>query len=197
MNPYKILGVDPTAELPHIKRAFQLLAKELHPDRGGDEAKAKDINLAWAILRDDKLRDDYDKYGTSVSEDKLREKAEGLFKDLCKQVLASRSHDLLSDLANALRRLERQHAAGTSDALSRIAYNKLVLGITKRKAGANLLDVLILEEQAALEAHQEGLKETKAVIKMLHEMLESYSTVLDTVEQEALQQGRFKPLVLT
>lgn len=196
MNPYKILGVDKFAELPQIKRAFQFLAKELHPGRGGDEARAKDMNAAWAILRDEKLRDDYDKYGTSVSEDKLREKAEGLFKELCKRALSSRKIDLVANLSIALLRLQREHEAGTDDTLRRVEYNKKVLGRTKRRSGVNVFDALILEEQAALEAHQETLKEGKAVLVLLNEMIGSYSTVFDPVEQETLQLGCFKPLQL-
>ena len=51
-------------------------------------------------------------------------------------------------------------------------------------------------EQTALEAHQETLKEGKAVLTLLNDMISSYSTVFDPVEQEALQRGRFKPLAL-
>jgi len=36
---YKILGVDKTADFSAIKKAYFKLAREHHPDRGGDKDK--------------------------------------------------------------------------------------------------------------------------------------------------------------
>ena len=44
MDPYTTLGVDRNASDSEIKTAFKNLAKQYHPDRGGDEAKFKDVN---------------------------------------------------------------------------------------------------------------------------------------------------------
>lgn len=62
---YKILGVPKDADASTIKKAFRKLAREYHPDAGGDEAKFKEINEAYEVLSDDKKRALYDQYGTA------------------------------------------------------------------------------------------------------------------------------------
>lgn len=60
---YKILGTDKSASQDDIKRAFRKLAHEHHPDKGGEEAKFKEINEAYQILSDEKKRAQYDQFG--------------------------------------------------------------------------------------------------------------------------------------
>ncbi|MFP9193034.1 DnaJ domain-containing protein [Natrialbaceae archaeon A-CW1-1] len=47
-----VLGVDPTAEQATIKRAYRERVKDVHPDRGGDEADFKAVTAAYERLRD-------------------------------------------------------------------------------------------------------------------------------------------------
>ena len=49
-NYYDILGVSKTATKAEIKKAFREKAKKHHPDKGGDEAKFKEINNAYDTL---------------------------------------------------------------------------------------------------------------------------------------------------
>lgn len=60
---YDLLGVKPDASTSEIKKAFHKLALVHHPDKGGDPDKFKRINGAYEILRDEKEREIYDKYG--------------------------------------------------------------------------------------------------------------------------------------
>ncbi len=62
---YKTLGVSKSATADEIKKAYRKLARENHPDAGGDEEKFKDINEAYEVLSDDKKRQLYDQYGTA------------------------------------------------------------------------------------------------------------------------------------
>ena len=62
---YKTLGVPRSATASEIKKAFRKLAREHHPDAGGDEAKFKELNEAYEVLCDDKKRELYDQYGTA------------------------------------------------------------------------------------------------------------------------------------
>lgn len=59
-NYYEILGVNKEASKKEIKKAYKELAKEHHPDTGGDADKFKEINEAHGILSDDKKRREYD-----------------------------------------------------------------------------------------------------------------------------------------
>jgi len=61
---YDVLGVGKTASDDEIKKAFRKKAIEHHPDKaGGDEAKFKEINEAYEVLKDDRKRQRYDQFG--------------------------------------------------------------------------------------------------------------------------------------
>ena len=59
-NYYDVLGVNEQSTSADITKAFKDLAKKYHPDRGGDEAKFKEINEAYATLKDTQKRHEYD-----------------------------------------------------------------------------------------------------------------------------------------
>ncbi|XCN73094.1 MAG: DnaJ C-terminal domain-containing protein [Candidatus Electrothrix aestuarii] len=69
MEYYKILGVDKTASAAEIKKAYRKLAVQYHPDKNPDnkeaEAKFKEISEAYAVLSDEKKRQEYDTYGSA------------------------------------------------------------------------------------------------------------------------------------
>ena len=60
---YDILGVSKGAGKDEIKKAFRKAAVEHHPDKGGEEAKFKEINEAYEVLSDDKKKAAYDQFG--------------------------------------------------------------------------------------------------------------------------------------
>ncbi|WP_130470765.1 molecular chaperone DnaJ [Candidatus Magnetaquicoccus inordinatus] len=64
---YEILGIARDAQEADIKKAYRKLAMELHPDRNpndkGAEAKFKEVNAAYEVLKDPKKRAIYDQYG--------------------------------------------------------------------------------------------------------------------------------------
>ena len=68
---YEILGVSRDASLDEIKHAYKKLAKKYHPDlhQGNKEyeEKFKKINEAYKVLSDAKLREQYDRFGTTDS----------------------------------------------------------------------------------------------------------------------------------
>lgn len=57
---YQTLGVGRNATQEEIKKAYRSLAMKHHPDRGGDTAKFKEIQEAYATLSDDQKRAEYD-----------------------------------------------------------------------------------------------------------------------------------------
>lgn len=60
---YEVLGVGKSASADEIKKAFRRAAVEHHPDKGGDEAKFKEINEAYEVLKDPSKRQRYDQFG--------------------------------------------------------------------------------------------------------------------------------------
>lgn len=53
---YKLLNVPQTATDDEIKKAHRKLALKLHPDKGGDPEKFKEINQAYDVLKDPEKR---------------------------------------------------------------------------------------------------------------------------------------------
>src|ERR1700722_1994298 len=60
---YEVLGLSKSASADEIKKAFRKAAIEHHPDRGGDEAKFKEVNEAYEVLKDPSKRQRYDQFG--------------------------------------------------------------------------------------------------------------------------------------
>ncbi|MGH1399478.1 MAG: molecular chaperone DnaJ, partial [Alphaproteobacteria bacterium] len=67
---YKTLGADKGASADELKKAYRKLAMKYHPDRNKDnpeaEAKFKEINEAYDILKDEQKRAAYDQYGSAA-----------------------------------------------------------------------------------------------------------------------------------
>jgi curved DNA-binding protein CbpA len=56
-DPYRILQVQPDADLDVAQAAYRVLARKLHPDAGApldpaSEQRMADLNWAWSVVRD-------------------------------------------------------------------------------------------------------------------------------------------------
>jgi len=59
-DPYSTLGVSKTATDAEIKSAYRRLAKQCHPDAGGDETKFADVNNAYNMIKDAASRQNFE-----------------------------------------------------------------------------------------------------------------------------------------
>ena len=62
---YQTLGVERNASPDDIKKAYRKLANKHHPDKGGDQAKFKDISVAYDTLGDPQKKAEYDMGGSN------------------------------------------------------------------------------------------------------------------------------------
>lgn len=61
MSHYDVLGVAPADDEVRLRQAYVALARRYHPDRaGGDAARMRAVNEAWAVLGDPVRRAAYD-----------------------------------------------------------------------------------------------------------------------------------------
>jgi curved DNA-binding protein CbpA len=58
---YRILQVDPSADVEVIQAAYRVLARRFHPDLAGDDEMMKRVNAAWEVLGHKDRRADYDR----------------------------------------------------------------------------------------------------------------------------------------
>ena len=73
---YNILGVNKNASQDEIKKAFREKAHKFHPDKqGGEEAKFKELYVAFRVLFDSTKRAQYDNSRQSKAETKTKSKS--------------------------------------------------------------------------------------------------------------------------
>lgn len=60
---YEVLGVPKDASTLAIKTAYKHKAKELHPDKGGNDKQMAELSSAYHVLKDPKKRAYYDETG--------------------------------------------------------------------------------------------------------------------------------------
>jgi DnaJ family protein A protein 2 len=65
---YDALGISKGATHQEIKKSYRKLAKQHHPDRGGDTKKFKSVAHAYNILSDSDKRKMYDQFGVTDSQ---------------------------------------------------------------------------------------------------------------------------------
>src|SRR3954449_1232817 len=66
LDYYDVLGVSRDAGPDELQQAFRRLARQNHPDVNHDpgaEERFKEINEAYSVLSDPKLRKRYDRFG--------------------------------------------------------------------------------------------------------------------------------------
>jgi molecular chaperone DnaJ len=67
---YSTLGVQKSASADEIKKAYRKLAMKYHPDQNKDnkeaEAKFKELNEAYDVLKDEQKRAAYDQFGSAA-----------------------------------------------------------------------------------------------------------------------------------
>ena len=61
---YDVLGLTKDASQDEVKKAYRKLAREHHPDKGGDPEKFKKVQEAYEVLSDPEKRQNFDQFGT-------------------------------------------------------------------------------------------------------------------------------------
>ncbi len=110
MDFYKIMGVNKSSSLDEIRNRYIKLTREYHPDRFHDiaeqqeaERKFQDITEAYNVLKNPRLRQEYDRtYGKSEHELSMEE-AERLYKLALHSINNGKYHEAVQALEQALK----------------------------------------------------------------------------------------------
>lgn len=148
-NLYEDLGVGKDASPEEIKQAYKKLAKENHPDTGGNTEKFQEVSHAYSVLKDPGKRSDYDSHGEERDQsDQSYHILTGIF-----ETLLSKSEDLppdfniLEEMKNILDQMIRKIRNDRKQINNHVKrYKKLLKRFKRKKAGSNFF-VLALEKK--------------------------------------------------
>lgn len=57
------MGLTKNSSTDEIRKSYKRMCVKLHPDKGGDPEKFKELQMANAVLSDPAKKEVYDKYG--------------------------------------------------------------------------------------------------------------------------------------
>jgi curved DNA-binding protein CbpA len=136
---YETLGVSENASQEEIKKAYQRLSKEHHPDKETDPEKIKEatdkqaiINVAYSVLGNAKKRKIYDETGMDGSGKSIEEQAEDILYAMMKEVMK------VSNDESSLFRAFHETMAGTIEQLE-MERDKLIEKNEEHKARIKML----------------------------------------------------------
>lgn len=175
MNPYEVLGVPRDATPEEIKKAFRQKANENHSDKGGDDETMREVNIAYAVLRDPAKRRRYDETG-EASASELSE-PERTVQIILESVLGR--HDPRRDpFAEARKEIEKnlhQFSQEIPEQEERIRGWSAIKARVKMADGARDLATPILETKIArAEARLVALRDGIQMARVMLGILEAY-----------------------
>lgn len=181
MSLYDELGVPPDADADQIKRAHRKMAKENHPDAGGDAETFQRKQRAYMILSDPKKRERYDKVGEEEAEprNEMMEATAAVMAAFDQAVLAAGQNFRRIDLVEATRRnLKSERAAferSKQDAIkSKEGLGMLLERISRKRPGADVLRISLRERQDMLDERVRTLELADAVIERALRLVGDY-----------------------
>ena len=193
---YKILGVSKTATFDQIKKAYRDLAKDLHPDAGGDPKMFKALAQAYEVLSDPAKRSIFDsgkdpaKRGPSIKDQAERQIIEIYNQMLNKELQIDRKAELrdaygalqsgdkilfIKELENVMDHdIDKLRLDGEEYKKAIGFYQKKLGSIEKKSDGQNIFDAFMLDNIKAITGQRTRVAETIRICRKSIEILKDY-----------------------
>jgi curved DNA-binding protein CbpA len=176
---YEILGVGRDASAAQLKTAFRNLAKELHPDHGGDPERFRLVKMAYDVLSDPEARRHYDSTGETHEDRAERELEDGRFKAMAGDFLVNLiAHAAAPEFTNIIALARQQVAEKVAGIDGQVAATKMLAErlatVQSRLSGGTVLPQILAERQIKLVHIIEDLGLQRARWVRLSETLEDY-----------------------
>lgn len=173
MNPYTILEISPQATDDEIKRQFRKLAQINHPDRGGDEEKFKQINLAYSILSDPARKKLFDTTGQFNVNQDLRQQALNNLAMIIVHFMNNIDPDMENLVVCMKNDITREKASLTSQIDQCISsinkLEKFLKKIRRKKEGENVLKMFVSNQ---IKSHENSILTHNRNLEVCDEMTE-------------------------
>lgn len=199
MNPYEVLGLQPTATDEEIKDAYRKLIRKFHPDVSKEpdrEAKTRELNEAMEILGSEDRKKIYDATGQTKIEVTIEQKAieiiAGIVSQAIDQGVVNPIELVRANLGNQLTQTLASEYQMTEKIKDLEKYRTRV----RTKAGSEignldgLVGRLVEEKIQGLNRGIAHMKEGQQVMRRGLELLEGLEFVPDEIVQ-AIQFGGF------
>lgn len=172
MNPYTILEVSPQASDEEIKKQFRKLAQQNHPDRGGNEEKFKQINLAYSILSDPVRRKHFDSTGEYNINQDIRQQVLNNLSMLITHFMNNLDPEMENLIVCMKNDIAREKVAigvnitNTITAISKL--EKFLRKIKRKKEGENVLKMFVASQ---IKNHESSILSFNRNLEVCDEML--------------------------
>lgn len=181
---YDVLGVDKKSKTikDDVKRNYRKKAKEKHPDKGGSATEFSQLSIAYKVLSDDHLREEYDRTGSYTSdqpnlESICIERIEGILMQMLTQRGEEFEHfDWIKEIIQQCRDA-KQTCLKANLRLNdqEICLQKIVKNIKYKGKGRNLLTFFIEEKIQLINRAIHSNKKEMEVAERCVDILSDYS----------------------
>jgi curved DNA-binding protein CbpA len=197
---YDIIGVEPTADLKEIKKAYREQALKQHPDKNLDDPEAtenfKALQNAYETLKDPSKRRDYDRTLQPVEHSAVPPRAESAATSATGNQYRSQTPNLQSQVEELCQRYETGQMARAdfesqySSVMITRAYDRLPEILRQRFSDLHRYGVVIVKESEAI------IRDAKKLAKAepINPLLERFNDFMSQAKSIENEQDRQKTI---
>lgn len=181
-SPYETLGVPTNATAEEMKQAYRRLAREHHPDKGGDHDKFVEIQKAYETLSDPEKREHYDRYGKTPEGPTFLDRAHQLMAGMFAEALNVGRYETYDwNPLNTAKQMASNQRREFTTKLTTLRHEakknrKAAKAILRKGQDRLLLDLMIARRRDVWKAYRDTQFNRRLTTKVI-ELLDNYEFV--------------------